>query len=293
MLKRWLGSIAAGAVLLLAGAAPAIADVAVPPLKARVTDLTGTLSTAQRQALEEGLAAFEQRKGSQIAVLMLPTTGPETPVQYGVRVYDSWKLGRKGIDDGVLVLVAKDDRRVWIVTGRGAEGPLPDAAVKRIVEEDITPRFKQGDFYGGIHAGVERIMRTLEGEPLPAPTARGGSQPSGEGYGNLFVILLGMLFVFGGLLPRLLGRPLGAAVTGGLVGVIVWFAAGLAMAIFVGIFASILALILSASGFASGRGYGGFGGGGFGGGFGGGGFGGGGFSGGGGGTAGGGAGGSW
>jgi len=108
---------------------------------------------------------------------MLPTTELETPAQYGVRVYDQWKLGRKDIDDGVLVLVAKDDRRIWIVTGRGVEGPLPDAAVKRIVEEDITPRFKQGDFYGGIHAGVDRIMRTIEGEPLPPPRHAGQQSP--------------------------------------------------------------------------------------------------------------------
>ena len=152
-------------------AALALAQVAVPPLKARVTDLTGTLNAQQQQALEHTLAEFEARKGSQIAVLLVPTTKPEAAVEYGVRVFDAWKLGRKGVDDGVLLLVAKQDRRVQIITGRGVEGVLPDAIVKRIVEEDITPRFKQGDFYGGIRAGVDRVMRTLEGEPLPAPRA--------------------------------------------------------------------------------------------------------------------------
>jgi len=149
----------------------ALAQVPVPPLKARVTDLTGTLNAQQRSALEQTLAEFEARKGSQVAVLLVPTTRPETAFDYGVRVFDAWQLGRKGVDDGVLLLVAKDDRELKIITGRGVEGALPDAIAKRIIEEDIVPRFKQGDFYGGIRAGADRMMRLIEGEQFPAPRA--------------------------------------------------------------------------------------------------------------------------
>jgi uncharacterized protein len=267
--------------------------VAVPALKARVTDLTGTLNQGQRAALEQTLTEFEARKGSQIAVLLVPSTQPETAVQYGVRVYDEWKLGRKGIDDGVLVLVAKDDRRVWIVTGRGAEGALPDAAVKRIVEEDITLRFKQGDFYGGIRAGVDRIMRTLEGEPLPPPRHAGQDSPLFQHIEWIipaFIILL----IAQGLLNRMFGRGVGAGLTGGVAGLVAWLIVGsLLLGVLVGLIAFVFGLFGGNAmrqgsgwgGWSSGRG--GFGGGGFGGG------GGGGFRGGGGGTAGGGAGGSW
>ncbi len=136
----------------LLAACLALADVAVPPLKARVTDLTGTLSAQQQTALEQTLAAFEARKGSQIAVLIVPTTQPETVEQYALRVEETWKLGRKGVDDGALLVVAKDDRKLRIEVGYGLEGVLPDAIAKRIIAEDITPRFKQGDFYGGISA---------------------------------------------------------------------------------------------------------------------------------------------
>ncbi|HET7764074.1 MAG TPA: TPM domain-containing protein [Burkholderiales bacterium] len=292
MLRRWVAYLAAGAALLLA--LSATAEVPVPPLKARVTDLTGTLSSTQVQTLESRLRDFERAKGSQVAVLMLPSTQPETTVEYGVRVYDEWKLGRKGIDDGVLIVVAKDDRRIWIVTGRGAEGPLPDAAVKRIVEEDITPRFKQGDFYGGIYAGADRIMHVLDGEPLPPPR-RGGREPALFEHVDWIIPALIALMVAQALLNVLFGRALGAALTGGVAGVLAWLVVG---SILIGAIVGFIAFVfgLSSNAFRRGGGWGGgwSSGGGFGGGgFGGGGWGGGGFSGGGGGTAGGGAGGSW
>jgi uncharacterized protein len=292
MFRRALGL--AAAVALLAGAPLAVAEVPVPPLRARVTDLTGTLSAPQRQALGSRLADFERAKGSQVAVLMLPSTQPETPVQYGVRVYDEWKLGRKGLGDGVLILVAKDDRRVWIVTGRGAEGPLPDAAVKRIVEEDITPRFKQGDFYGGIHAGAERIMRVLEGEPLPPPRHAGQQSPLFEHIEWIIPALI-ILMIAQSILNALFGRALGSGLTGGVAGLLAWLVVG---SLLVGVIVGVIALVfgLFAGAFRHGSGWGGgwsAGGGDSGGGFGGGDFGGGGFSGGGGDTAGGGAGGSW
>ncbi len=284
MLRRWLGPIAAGAALLLG--APAMAEVAVPPLRARVTDLTGTLTAQQIQTLEARLRDFERGKGSQIAVLLVPTTEPETAAQYGVRVYDEWKLGRKGIDDGVLVLVAKDDRRVWIVTGRGVEGPLPDAAVKRIVEEDITPRFKQGDFYGGIRAGADRIMRTIEGEPLPPPRHAGQQSPLFQHVEWIIPAFI-ILMVAQGILNMMFGRAMGAGLTGGVAGFLAWLIVG---SLVIGAIVGMIAFVYGLFGGSAAR-YGGGWGGGFsgGGGFGGGG----GFSGGGGSTAGGGAGGSW
>jgi uncharacterized protein len=278
---------------LLLATALAVAQVGVPPLKARVTDLTGTLNAQQRGALEQTLAEFESRKGSQIAVLLVPTTQPETPFAYGVRVFDSWKLGRKGVDDGVLLLVAKDDRRVWIVTGRGVEGVLPDAIVRRIVEEDITPRFKQGDFYGGIRAGADRMMRLIEGEkfPPPAPSSGGGSGGGTPDFFQWFVIAFFIAMIGGQIAKQIFGRILGSGVIGGGLGFFTWLiASSVALAAGVGVVAFILSLVVGLGGRGGGwsSGGGGFssGGGGFSGG-------GGGFSGGGGSTGGGGAGGSW
>lgn len=155
-------------LLLLIGTG-AGAEVAVPPLTARVTDLAGLLTPAQRTSLEARLQAFEQAKGSQIAVLIVPTTQPETVEQYALRVAETWKLGRKGVDDGALLLVAKDDRTLRIEVGYGLEGVLNDATSKRITSEIIVPAFKQGRFYEGIDAGVERMIRVIEEEPLPPP----------------------------------------------------------------------------------------------------------------------------
>ncbi len=159
---------------------PLHAEVSVPPLKTRVTDLTGTLKADQREALEAKLASFENRKGSQVAVLMVPTTQPEAIEQYSIRVAEQWKLGRKGVDDGILLLIAKNDRKMRLEVGRGLEGAIPDAIAKRIVSDVIAPRFKEEDFYGGIIAGVDRILRTIEGEPLPPPKVRQASDPGAD-----------------------------------------------------------------------------------------------------------------
>src|SRR5258705_2490426 len=175
-------------------AACAHADVAIPALKARVTDLTGTLAAQQQATLEQTLAAFEARKGSQIAVLIVPTTQPETVEQYALRVEETWKLGRKGVDDGALLLVAKDDRKLRIEVGYGLEGVLPDAIAKRIIAEDITPRFKQGDFYGGITTGVERMIKVIDGEPLPPPKPRAQSRGGGFDFSSL--LFIGFILVF-------------------------------------------------------------------------------------------------
>jgi uncharacterized protein len=291
MLKRWFGLVSAG--VLLAGLVSAHADVAVPPLRAHVTDLTGTLSAPQIQTLESRLSDFERGKGSQIAVLMLPTTEPETIEQYSIRVAEAWKIGRARVDDGVILIVAKNDRKLRVEVGRGLEGAIPDAIAKRVVSDVITPHFKANDFYGGIAAGTDALMKVIEGEPLPAPRPQGGPERSGEGYAELLVIFLVVFLVLGGVLARLFGRMLGATATAGIVGVAAWLLVGvLAVAIFAAVFALIATLFVSASGFSPGRlGGGGWSSGGWsgGGGFGGGG----GFSGGGGDFGGGGASGSW
>jgi uncharacterized protein len=265
----------------------------IPPLKSRVTDLTGTLSAQQKSALEQSLAEFETRKGPQIAVLMVPTTQPETIEQYAVRVFESWKLGRKGVDDGVLLVVAKDDRKVKIETGYGLEGILPDAIAKRIIEDDIIPRFKQGDFYGGIRAGVDRIMRVVEGEKLPPPIGRTHPEASSH-LGDWFIPLVIVVLLAGGIMRAIFGRFVGASVVGTLAAIAGWAMIGsLIAALVVGVIGFIVAMV-SGSNFGGGRS--GWSGGGWGGGFGGGGFGGGGgggFSGGGGSSGGGGASGSW
>jgi uncharacterized protein len=266
----------------------------VPPLTTRVTDLTGTLSAPQIATLDQTLQAFEMRKGSQIAVLIVPTTQPESIEQYGIRVVEQWRLGRKRVDDGALLIVAKDDHNMRIEVGYGLEGALNDAECARIIREIITPHFRQGDFYGGITDGLARIIGVVDGEPLPAPPA----QPSGARGVQYLPVLLVVVLAIGALGRMLFGRLAGAAVTGGVTGLLVWLVMGaLAVAVPIGFFAFLFSLVSGSSvgRMAGGRGWpGGFGGG-FGGGLGGGGFGGGGggFSGGGGGFGGGGASGSW
>jgi uncharacterized protein len=268
-------------------AALAAADVAVPPLKARVTDLTATLSADQQMALEQKLAAFEARKGSQIAVLMVPTTQPETAEQYAVRVEEAWKLGRKGVDDGVLLLVAKNDRRLRIEVGYGLEGALNDATAKRIIDEEITPRFKQGDFYAGITAGVDRVIRLIDGEPLPAPRAQEVATGL-SGHTDWIIPALFVLMVAHGIARAALGRFLGSGVVSGIAGFVVWMVFGsIAAAVLIGVVAFLFSLFAgNISPGAFGRSSGGWSSGG-------GSFGGGGFSGGGGSSGGGGASGSW
>jgi uncharacterized protein len=269
------------------------AEVAVPPLKARVTDLTGTLSSSQRDTLERELQAFESRKGSQIAVLIVPTTQPEAIEQYSIRVAEAWKLGRKGarndrIDDGVLLLIAKDDRALRIEVGYGLEGAIPDAIANRVIDEVIVPFFKQGDFYGGVQAGVSRLMRLIDGEPLPPPEAR---DRSWSGLQDLLPLGFIAVLIGGGVLRALFGRMIGAGVAGGVVGIVAWIIlSSIGVALLAAL--AVFVFVIMAGVRIGPAGYGGWGGG-IGGGMGGGGFGGGGFSGGGGGFGGGGASGSW
>jgi uncharacterized protein len=283
-----------GLALLLA-ASLSQAQVAVPALTARVTDLTGTLSGEAVTRIEAKLANLEAKKGSQIAVLMLPTTQPEDIEQFGIRVEDAWKLGRKGVDDGGYLIVAKNDRRVRIEVGYGLEGALPDAIANRIITETITPHFKLGDFEGGVEAGVDQMISVVNGEPLPAPDKKWEHHSN---LGNLLPLLLVVVFVASGVLRAIFGRLLGSVATGGLTGGIAWLLSHfLPIGLGAGIVAFLFAMLAGSGSraWSAGSGWGGGFGGGLGGGLGGGfrGGGGGGFSGGGGGGGGGGASGGW
>lgn len=296
-MKRAPGLAAALFLLAALAALPVQAQAPVPELRARVTDLTGTLSAGERQALEQRLEAFEKKKGSQIAVLVVPTVRPETIEQYAIRVAERWKLGREGIDDGVLVLVAKEDRELRIEVGYGLEGVLPDAIAKRIIDEVIVPRFRQGDFYGGLSAGVERVIGVIEGEPLPPPReGKPRRAPSAAALEFLFVAGFFLVTFGGAVLRALLGRLPAALAVGAGLGLLAWFllaSAVLALLVALAAFALTLAGGAPRRAARGTRGWpttGGFGG--WGGGFSGGGSGGG-FSGGGGGFGGGGASGRW
>src|SRR5882724_6801099 len=155
--------------LLMVWACAASADVAVPALTGRVVDQTGTLTSGDIASLTRTLADLQTRKGSQIAVLIVPTTDGEAIEQFSLRVAEAWKVGRKKIDDGALLVIAKNDRHLRIEVGYGLEGALTDVTGKRIIDEDITPKFKAGDFAGGISAGINRMIRAIDGEKLPSP----------------------------------------------------------------------------------------------------------------------------
>ena len=268
LIQIWVKTLMLAALLLSAPLAGA--DVAVPPLKSRVTDLTGTLPAGVAAQLEQRLAAFETKKGSQVAVLIVPTTQPETIEQYSIRVAEAWKLGRKGVDDGALLLVAKNDRTLRIEVGYGLEGALPDAVAKRIVEEIIVPEFRQGDFAGGIVAGIERILGVIEGEPLPPPHSMPGASPtSGTDtvLENMLPILIGLI-VFGKILQFMFGRLIGATVMSTVAGFIGWLVfSSLIVALFIALLIFFLSLFGNAGSgiYRGGRGDwsdGGFGGGG-------------------------------
>ncbi len=255
--------------------AVAQAQVPVPALSGRVVDQTGTLTTEQKAALEQTLQAFEARKGSQLAVLIVPTTAPEAIEPYALRVAEQWKLGRKKVDDGALLLIAKNDRALRIEVGYGLEGALNDATSKRIISEVITPRFKEGDYQGGIAAGVDRIIRVIDGEPLPAP--RQSPVRGVAGIEQYVPVMFVVALVLGGVMRSLLGRFPGALVTGGAVVLLAWLLAGaLSIALLAGVIALLFTLVSGGmGGMGMGGVRGGFGrgssGGGFGGGFGGGG----------------------
>ena len=240
-------------MIAVCGFTSAAADVKVPPPTGRVIDQTGTLTAGQRQDLERTLQAFEQRKGSQIAVLIVPTTRPESIEQYGIRVAEQWKLGRAGIDDGAILLVAKDDHALRIEVGYGLEGALNDATCSRIINEIIVPQFRNGDFYGGIAAGVDRMIRVVEGEPLPVPKT--GRPHAGSDIQSLGPMIFILALIAGTVLRSIFGRFPGAIAASGVVGLIAWWFTGLLLAAFG---AAVLAFFFTLAGGMGGIGGGGY-----------------------------------
>lgn len=280
------------AIMALAAATLAVGQGlrTVPSLEARVTDLANVLTADERSALEGRLAALESRTGSQVAVLLVPSTQPEAIEQYALRVVEAWQIGRGDVDDGVLLLVALEDRALRIEVGYGLEGAIPDARANRIIDEYVTPHFRNGDFAAGVNAGVDALAAAIENEALPPPVDQRDGLPD---VGSFLPVLLIIAIALGGALKRAFGSLPGAAMTGGVVGLLAWFIVGIvATAVLAGFIAFFVSLFMAAGpgAWTSGRGYrGGFGGGhrgGFG-------RGGGGFSGGGGGFGGGGASGGW
>lgn len=277
---RWLAALCFALLPLLGWSAN---EVALPALTERVTDLTGTLSAEDRAGLTASLTALEKDKGAQIAIVLLPTTQPESIEQFGIRLAEAWKIGRKGVDDGVIVIVAKNDRKMRIEVGYGLEGAIPDAIAKRIVAEQMAPRFREGDFAGGLRATVATLDKVIRGEPLPAPVVQ--TAPSGADSGDALTFLL-IVFFMAGVIRSMFGL-LGSLAVSGVAGWLAWtlftslgLAGGAALVAF-----ALSFIRLGRGGWQSG--------GGFPGGFGGGSSGGGGFSGGGGGFGGGGASGNW
>lgn len=251
LVLRWLW-----AVLLLiacgagAGSVKAQELQPVPALAGHVIDTSGTLDAVQRQALEDRLAAFQRNKGAQVVLLVVPTTLPEDIASFANRVGNTWKIGRKGIGDGLLVVVAKNDRKVRIEVAKSLEGAIPDLAAKQIIDEAITPRFRQGDFAGGLDAAAERIMALISNEGLPTPEQSG---PANTGLGE-WLDFAGMLFfatflavtIAGPVLRSILGRKLGSVAAGGGLGALIgYFAAPLWMAVAAGVIAFLAALATS------------------------------------------------
>ncbi|MGF6350801.1 TPM domain-containing protein [Variovorax sp. W2I14] len=250
---------ALAAVFIAVLALPALAQglLPVPTLTARVIDQTGTLDAAQRSGLETKLAAFEQRKGSQIVVLMVPTIQPEDIASYAQRVGDAWKIGRKDVGDGLLVIVAKDDRKMRIATAKALEGAVPDLAAVRIIDEEMKPRFRNNDFAGGLNAAVDRLIGLVDGEPLPEPS-RNNSGSNGSGgdfdWENLAIFLFVGVFVGAPIVRAILGKTLGSVVMGGGIGVVAFFlTTSMVIAVIAGMIALMVSLFSGLAGFGGGR----------------------------------------
>ena len=270
--RAMLGLLLAAGLLLSSLTARAQDVLPVPALTARVMDSTGTLDAAQRQALEAKLAAFEQARGAQVVVLMVPTTAPEDIAAYAQRVGDSWKIGRKDVGDGLLLVVAKNDRKVRIETTKTLEGAIPDLAARQIIDRAITPRFRQGDFAGGLDAATDQIIALIKGENLPVPDAQAGSA-GGKGFNwtDMAVFLFFAVPIGARVMSGIFGRKLGAMLTGGAVGALAWFfTSSLLIGGVATLIGAVFALIASVgslgsigrAGRSSGWGGGGFGGGG-------------------------------
>ena len=229
-------------------------EISIPSITHHVTDLTSTLTNPQQIELENQLKAFEARKGSQIALLIIPTTQPETIEQYSLRVVEKWKIGRAKIDDGALLLIAKNDKAMRLEVGYGLEGPLNDAVSKQIISNIITPRFQQNDFYGGVQAGIESIIHIIDGESLPAPNNASNNNSVNKEKGSHWLIFALLIGLFAGkILKTMLGIFPGALISGLLASVIVWvLGSAIFTALLAGLFSFFFALTGGRSGFSNG-----------------------------------------
>jgi uncharacterized protein len=229
----------------------------VPELTARVVDQTGTLDAVQRQGLEDKLAAFEQKKGTQIAMLLVPTTQPEDIASYANRVANAWKIGRREVGDGVLVVVAKNDRKVLIEVAKTLEGAVPDLAAKRIIEETVTPRFREGDFAGGLQAAADQLIARISGEGLPEPPQRGTRSPAGDAGIDWFDLAIFLFFavpIAGAILRGIFGSKLGPLLTGAGTGLVALaITSSVVLAAIAGMVALVVALFSGSFGTGLGR----------------------------------------
>jgi uncharacterized protein len=225
----------------------------VPPLAARVTDLTQTFTPAEIKALDSKLADWESRTSNQLVVLMVPTTQPEPIEAYSIRVADAWKIGRKGNDNGVVLLVAKNDRKMRIEVGYGLEGTLTDVTARRIIAENIAPSLRDGRFAAGINAGVDRIISVVaEGKPLPAPQRKQAARGSGFDF-NFETLLIVVFFVvplIGSVLRRIFGKLLGSTIGAGIVGAVAWIVAGSLVIAGIAAFIGLVIMLFAGSGSA-------------------------------------------
>ena len=251
----------------LGSAAWAQSVLPVPALAARVIDQTGTLDAAQKKALEAKLASLEKTKGSQVVVLMVPTTAPEDIASYANRVGNAWKIGRKDVGDGVLLLVAKDDRKMRIEVAKTLEGAIPDVLAARIIDETMKPRFRSNDFAGGIDAAVGQITGLVNGENLPAPAwdaADSSNGDTGQDWEHLAIFLFVGVLIGGTVVRSIFGNKLGPLVMGGGAGALAYVVtASIGIAVVAGIAALILTLMGAAGGALMPQGRGGRGGGGW------------------------------
>lgn len=227
----------------------------LPPLQARVMDQTGTLTPAQRQAMEDKLAAFEQQAGPQIVVLMVPTTQPEDIVDYTQRLGDAWKIGRRQVGDGLLLVVAKKDRAVRIAPAKALEGAVPDLAARQIIDRAIVPAFRAGDYAGGLNAALDQLIARLKGEDLPAPAPRSerrtAQRGAGVDWGTVMMFLFAAVPIAGAVLRAMFGRAFGSIATAGVVGAIAWW---LSASVLLAIVAGLVALVFAGvSGLGGGR----------------------------------------
>ena len=226
----------------------------IPKYDKRVIDLTATLSAEDESRIGARLKAFEAEKGAQIAVLIVGTTQPEAIFDYALRVAENWKIGRKGVDDGVLFLIAKNDRKMQILSGPGLQGALTDAMSKRIITEVVGPKFRAGEFAAGIEQGVEKMIGVLQGEALPPPVKKRVASSS-VNYENFLVLGFVAALLIGPLLRTLMGRFVGASATGAVTGAAAWWlAGGMLFPVIAGVVIFVVVLMMGVMNFAGGRG---------------------------------------